>query len=92
MSYFNRDMFLSKDKKNACTKRLARLCRENGSQLVELRNLELVRVTFLDKKDLHSTENPHFKAVTGMPHCWNLDGSSYSNPDYDIIAISLRED
>ena len=28
MSYFNRDMFLSKDKKNACTKRLARLCRE----------------------------------------------------------------
>jgi hypothetical protein len=91
MSYFNRDMFLSKDKKNACTKRLARLCRENGSQLVQLRNLELVRVTFKEI-DLSPAENPHFKAVTGMPHCWNLDGSSYSNPDYDIIAISLRED
>lgn len=56
---------------------------------VRLRNGTLVRPVF--KAAEHATEEDVFYGEDGYRYCWNLDGTSVTRRDYDMMEIVREE-
>lgn len=81
----NKAMVAKQNELNEFTTALAAQCIKHGSALVKLRNNEITFVKYHPQEELDETEEPHF-ATPAYVKVWNLDGSSVTSYEYDIIA------
>ena len=81
----NQAMVAKQNELNEFTKTLAEQCLKNDNALVKLRNNEIAIVEYHPQETLDETETAHF-ATPEYSRVWNLDGSSNTSYEFDIIA------
>jgi hypothetical protein len=79
----NEALLADKNELNNFTAKLSIKCQTKGSAWVKLRDGSIVEIEYHGTND--PDENDYF-GNRNYSHCWHLDGSSYKNFMYDIIA------
>ena len=81
----NEAMFYDNEKLNPFTEEVKRLCIDNGKCLVRLRDETIKEIKFLPAcNESDSTES---FITDGWDYVWNLDGSSITSEDFDMIEL-----
>ena len=80
----NAAMFASRNDLNEFTAHLKSECEIVGSILVRLRNDTMVMVQFTPENEEDCVSAGFHTANWSM--CWNLDGSSVTSRDFDIVS------
>jgi hypothetical protein len=76
----NDAMFVRQDEMNEFTKQLAAAAKDNPVK-VKLRNDTWVEVVYGEEEGDGSFHSPDWS------RCWNLDGSSFTSTDFDIVEM-----